>query len=149
VFFTGIQPQDVLKGWHRRDTSGYLPTDLQQEIQGLAVPVAPTGSALETTVEDLQAQTRLKVQRARQAVSTTLDLLALDLTEAALWLDVRKAQDPTRTFGEAPTAAWQALRREIPLMPDSEHLPGASDPVLAARFIRANPAANFFAGERP
>jgi histidine ammonia-lyase len=82
-------------------------------------------------------------------VSTTLDLLALDLTEAALWLDVRKAQDPTRTFGEAPTAAWQALRREIPLMPDSEHLPGASDPVLAARFIRANPAANFFAGERP
>ena len=149
VFFTGVQAQDVLKGWHRRDTSGYLPTDLQQEIQGLAVPVAPTGSALETTVEDLQAQTRLKVQRARQAVSTTLDLLALDLAEAALWLDVRKAQDPARAFGAAPTAAWQALRKVIPLMPDADHLPGESDPVLAARFIREYPAANFFSGERP
>ena len=52
VFFTGIQPQDVLKGCHRSDTTGYLPTDLQQQIQGLVVPVAPTGTALETTVED-------------------------------------------------------------------------------------------------
>jgi histidine ammonia-lyase len=149
VFFTGIQPQDVLKGWHRRDTSGYLPTDLQQEIQGLAVPVAPTGSALETTVEDLQSQTRLKVQRARQAVATTMDLLGLDLAEAALWLDVRKAQDPTRAFGDAPTAAWQAVRKAIPLMPDADHPASESDPLLAARFIRENPAANFFAGERP
>lgn len=149
VFFTGILPQDVLKGWHRRDTSGYLPTDLQQEIQGLAVPVAPTGSALETTVEDLQSQTRLKVQRARQAVATTMDLLGLDLAEAALWLDVRKAQDPTRAFGEAPTAAWQAVRKTIPLMPDSDHPPSESDPLLAARFIRENPADHFFAGERP
>jgi histidine ammonia-lyase len=149
VFFTGIQPQDVLKGWHRRDTSGYLPTDLQQEIQGLAVPVAPTGSALETTVEDLQSQTRLKVQRARQAVSTTMDLLGLDLAEAALWLDVRKAQDPARTFGEAPTAAWKAVRMVIPLLPDADHPATESDPMLAARFIRETPAARFFAGERP
>ncbi len=149
VFFTGIQPQDVLKGWHRRDTSGYLPTDLQQEIQGLAVPVAPTGSALETTVEDLQSQTRLKVQRARQAVATTMDLLGLDLAEAALWLDVRKTQDPTRAFGDAPTAVWQAVRKVIPLMPDADHAPSESDPTLAARFIRDNPAANFFAGDRP
>jgi histidine ammonia-lyase len=148
VFFTGVKPQEVLKGWHRRDTSGYLPTDLQQEIQGLAVPVAPTGSALETTVEDLQSQTRLKVQRARQAVATTTDLLGADLAEAALWLDVRKAQDPARTFGEAPTAAWQSVRKVIPLIPDVNGPPSESDPVLAARFIRENPAANFFAGAR-
>ena len=149
AFFTGIQPQDVLPGWHRRDTSGYLPTDLQQEIQGLAVPVAPTGSALESTVEDLQAQTRLKVQRARQAVATSLDLLGLDLVEAALWLDVRKAQDATRAFGDAPTAAWQALRTVVPLMPDANHPPSGSDPALAAAFIRAHPAAQFFTGARP
>ena len=149
TFFTGIQPQDVLKGWHRRDTSGYMPTDLQQEIQGLANPVAPFGSALETTVEDLQAQTRLKVQRARQAVSTTMDLLALDLCEAALWLDVRKAQDTTRVFGAAPTAAWTALRQVVPLLPDAQPAPAASDQTLAARFIRERPAAEFLIGERP
>ena len=149
VFFTGIQPQEVLKDWHRRDTSGYLPTDLQQEIQGLAVPVAPTGSALESTVEDLQSQTRLKVQRARQAVATTMDILGLDLIEAALWLDVRKAQDQTRSFGQAPTAAWQAVRKVIPLVPDTIRPPSESDPVLAARFIRENPAANFYPHDRP
>jgi histidine ammonia-lyase len=149
TFFTGVQPQEVLKGWHRRDTSGYMPTDLQQEIQGLANPVAPFGSALETTVEDLQAQTRLKVQRARQAVATTLDLLALDLCEAALWLDVRRAQDPARAFGPAPSAAWTALREVIPLMPDAQPAPAASDQTLAARFLRLHPAAQFFAGERP
>ena len=149
TFFTGIQPQEVLKGWHRRDTSGYMPTDLQQEIEGLAVPVAPFGSALETTVEDLQAQTRLKVQRARQAVATTFDLLALDLCEAALWLDVRKAQDPDRSFGPAPTAAWTALRHVVPLMPDAVPAPLASDQTLAAQFIREHPAAEFQKGDRP
>ncbi len=78
-----------------------------------------------------------------------MDLLALDLAEAALWLDVRKAQDPTRKFGEAPTAAWQALRTVIPLTQDVERPPTESDPALAARFIRENPAANFFRGDRP
>ena len=135
--------------WTELGPYGYLPTDLQQEIQGLAVPVAPTGSALESTVEDLQSQTRLKVQRARQAVATTMDLLGLDLMEAALWLDVRKAQDQTRVFGAAPTAAWQALRKVIPLMPDPGHPPSDSDQTLAAAFIRANPAATFYSGARP
>ncbi len=149
TFFTGIKPQDVLPGWHRRDTSGYMPTDLQQEIQGLANPVAPSGSALETTVEDLQAQTRLKVQRARQAVATTLDLLSLDLCEAALWLDVRKAQDPQRDFGPAPDAAWRALRQVIPLMPDAEPAPVAADQTLAADFLRTHSAQEFRTGGRP
>ena len=149
TFFTGIRPQDVLPGWYRRDTSGYMPTDLQQEIQGLANPVAPFGSALETTVEDLQAQTRLKVQRARQAVATTMDLLALDLAEAALWLDVRKAQDPARSFGPGPSAAWQALRRAIPLLTDADHPPLESDQAVAARFIRAHPAAGFTGAVQP
>jgi histidine ammonia-lyase len=147
-FFTGIEPSDVLPRFSRHD-SGYLPTDLQQEIQGLANPVAPFGSALETTVEDLQAQTRLKVQRARQAVATTMDLLAIDLLEAGLWLDVRKAQDPSRTFGPASTAAWQALRTAIPL---DDGLPDQaldSKQTQTAAFIRAHPAASFYAGMGP
>ncbi len=148
TFFTGIEPSQVLPRFSRHD-SGYLPTDLEQEVQGLSNPVAPFGSALETTVEDLQAQTRLKAARARQAVSTTMDLLAIDLLEAGLWLDVRKAQDPSRSFGTAPTAVWQALRNAIPLEPDPLHPATESNPMLAATFIRLNPASNFYTGTGP
>ena len=41
-----------------------------------------------------------------------LDLLAYDLLEAALWIDVRRTQDPRRGLGTAPLAAWSALRRQ-------------------------------------
>src|SRR5271155_3874273 len=78
---------------------GYTPVDLQQEIQSLTNPIAPSGQAIVGSVEDLQAQTRIKAYRVRQAVSTTFDLLGHDLLTAAFWLDVRKAQDPSRNFG--------------------------------------------------
>jgi histidine ammonia-lyase len=147
TFFTVVTVQDVLPNWVRHD-SGYLPSDLQQEVQGLTNPVAPFGSALETTVEDLQAQTRLKVQRARQAVALTFDLLAVNLVEASLWLDVRKAQDPHRSFGPAPTAAWTAFRKRLPLEDDSKPA-NESKPMVAAEFLRMNPAAAFFTGASP
>ena len=147
TFFTVVTVQDVLPNWVRHD-SGYLPSDLQQEVQGLTNPVAPFGSALETTVEDLQAQTRIKVQRARQAVSLTFDLLAVNLVEASLWLDVRKAQDPHRSFGPAPTAAWTAFRKRLPLEDDSKPA-NESKPMVAAEFLRMNPAAAFFTGASP
>jgi histidine ammonia-lyase len=147
TFFTVVTVQDVLPNWVRHD-SGYLPSDLQQEVQSLTNPVAPFGSALETTVEDLQAQTRIKVQRARQAVALTFDLLAVNLVEAGLWLDVRKAQDPQRSFGPAPTAAWTAFRKRLPLEDDSKPA-NESKPMVAAEFLRMNPAAAFFTGASP
>ena len=125
---------------------GFTPVDLQQEITGLTNPVAPSGAAIVSTVEDLQAQTRLKVYRALHAVDTTFDLLAHDLLNAAFWLDVRKKQDPTREFGAAPTAAWQALRKRVPLELGASKPPAESLPVTAAAFIRTTPAASFYAG---
>ena len=97
-------------------------------------------------MEDLQAQTRLKAYRARHAVDTTFDLLAHDFLNAAFWLDVRKKQDPTREFGAAPTAAWQALRKRIPLELGGGKAPAESLPVTAAAFIRTTPAGSFYAG---
>jgi histidine ammonia-lyase len=143
TFFTVVTVQDVLPNWVRHD-SGYLPSDLQQEVQSLINPVAPFGSALETTVEDLQAQTRIKVQRARQVVSLTYDLLGVNLVEASIWLDVRKTQDPHRSFGEAPGAVWTAFRKRLPLEDESE-----SKPMVAAEFLRTHPAAAFFTGASP
>src|SRR5579862_2660822 len=125
---------------------GFTPVDLEQEIQSLTNPIAPSGQAIVATVEDLQAQTRIKAYRARQAVSTTFDLLGQDLLTATLWLDVRKAQDASRNFGDAPTAAWTAFRKVVPTLPTMEGVPSQSRPMAATAFLRSTPAANFYTG---
>jgi histidine ammonia-lyase len=147
-FFTVVAAADVLPGLPDAD-DGYTPVDLQQEIQSLMNPVAPFGSAIVATVEDLQSQTRIKVQRARQAVSVTMDLLGQDLLQASLWMDVREAQDPQRHFGQAATAAWNAVRKVIPLRTDPDKLPPQSNPMQAAAFVKAVPASTFYAGTNP
>jgi histidine ammonia-lyase len=75
-------------------------------------------------------------------VSTTFDLLAHDLLTATLWLDVRKAQDPSRNFGDGPTAAWTAFRRIVPVLP----APSQSRPMAAAAFLRGTPPNRFYDG---
>jgi len=149
-FFTATDPAVVLQvppanrmALFLASGGGFTPVDLQQEIQGLTNPVAPTGAAIVSNVEDLQAQTRLKAYRARQAVDTTFDLLGHDLLNAAFWLDVRKAQDPSREFGAAPTAAWQAVRRQVPLNLGDRKPTRESPPVMVATFIRTTPATSF------
>ncbi len=150
-FFTMADPAQVLhigpgNGFavYMAGGGGFTPVDLEQEIQSLTNPIAPSGQAIVATVEDLQAQTRIKAYRARQAVSTTFDLLGQDLLTASLWLDVRKAQDPARNFGDAPTAAWTAFRKVVPLLPTLDGVPSQSRPMAAAAFLRSTPAGNFY-----
>ncbi|HEY4971933.1 MAG TPA: aromatic amino acid ammonia-lyase [Steroidobacteraceae bacterium] len=152
-FFTLTNPAQVLhmspgNGFaiYLAGGGGFTPVDLEQEIQSLTNPVAPSGQAIVGTVEDLQAQTRVKAYRARQAVSTTFDLLAHDLLTATLWLDVRKSQDPSRNFGDGPTAAWAAFRKIVPLLPDMDGVPTQSRPMAAAAFLESTPASTFFGG---
>jgi histidine ammonia-lyase len=109
-------------------------------------PVAPFGSAIVGTVEDLQAQTRIKTQRARQAVETTFDLLSFDLLEGSFWMDARKAQDPKRGFGTAPTAAWTAFRQRVPLRQGTELQDSQSASLVAAQFLKTTPASSFYRG---
>jgi histidine ammonia-lyase len=147
-FFTVVKPAEVLPA-AAGHFSGYTPVALQQEIQSLTNPVAPFGSAIVGTVEDLQGQTLIKVQRARQTVATTMDLLAYDLLEASLWMDVRKAQDPRRSFGQAPTAAWNALRKKAPLIAVPDETTGDSDATIAASFVRDTDPAGFYSSALP
>ncbi|TIW88928.1 MAG: aromatic amino acid lyase, partial [Mesorhizobium sp.] len=87
-FFTVVKPADVLKPEERKDIptfDGYLPTDLWQELADLGTPVTPNGQAIVATVEDLEAQTRIKTQRAREAVDVSFHLLAQDLLTASYW----------------------------------------------------------------
>jgi histidine ammonia-lyase len=147
-FFTGVAASDVLPG-AAGGFYGFAPVDLQQEIQSLMNPIAPFGSAIVGTVEDLQAQTRIKLQRARQAVETTFDLLSYDLLEGSLWMDVRKTQDPTRSFGAAPTAVWTAFRGQVPLRPDPAVERSQSVPAAAAQFLKTTAASTFYATKEP
>ena len=152
-FFTATDPAKVLHlppggefVLYLAGGGGYTPVDLQQEMQSLTNPVAPSGAAIVGTVEDLQAQTRIKAYRARQAVSTTFDLLGHDLLNAAFWLDVRKAQEPSRNFGAGPTAALTAFRKIVPILPDLDKAPVQMRTAAATSFIKATPAAAFYAG---
>ena len=148
-FFTVVEASKVLPDIPH-DSDGYTPPDLQQEIQTLTNPVAPFGSAIESTVEDLQAQTRIKVQRARQAVATTSDLLGHDILQAAFWMDVRAKQQPGRDFGQAPTAAWQALRKAVPLQTAAQRVRATkADETLAATFVHTTDPASFYADSPP
>ena len=143
-FFTVVEASQVLPDIPH-DSDGYTPPDLQQEIQSLSNPVAPSGSAIESTVEDLQAQTRIKVQRARQAVATTLDLLGHDILQASFWMDVRARQQSGRDFGKAPTAAWRALRKNVPLQTAAQRVKATkADETLAATFVRTTDPSAFF-----
>lgn len=147
TFFTVISPADVLSKSAQSVTVPGVETEqasvaatLYQEIQALEHPVTPEGNALIQTVEDLEAQTRLKLARAGQALEASVDLLSEDLLSGAYWLDVRRAQDPKRHFGVAPTAAWTALRAELPFA----NLPTLPNHAIAAAFVREHPAQTFF-----
>jgi histidine ammonia-lyase len=152
TFFTVVRPADVLQPAPTGPAapggsvmSYSIATAVFQEIQSLANPVSPEGSAIVQTVEDLQAQTRLKVSHARAVVDDTADLLAEDLLSGSYWLDVRRAQDPSRQFGEGPAAAWTAFRELLPLYARPGQV-RESTPVheIAARFLRSTPAINFY-----
>ncbi len=148
-FSTVVEASQVLPDIPH-DSDGYTPPDLQQEIQGLINPVAPSGSAIESTVEDLQGQTRLKVQRARQAVYTTLDLLGHDLLQGTFWIDVRRKQDARRGLGKAPTAAWTRVAQGGPAENSRERVKATqSDEVLAAAFVHSTDPELFYSGSPP
>jgi histidine ammonia-lyase len=148
TFFTVVKAADILPaaGGH---FSSYTPVALQQEIQSLTNPVAPFGAAIVGTVEDLQAQSLLKVEHARQAVDTTMDMLGLDLLEGSLWMDVRKAQTPGRSFGQAPTAAWSAFRKEVPLRPGFDSSSTESETMAAAAFVHKTDPGKFYSTVLP
>ena len=114
-FFTVVTPKQVLSPEQLktfpRFHGGYRAADLFQDVQGVMNPVPPEGDAIVATVEDLQAQTRLKNDRARTATDDTMQLLALDLATGCDWMTVRRAQDPKRGFGPVTVAACTALHQ--------------------------------------
>jgi len=134
-FFTGLKAPNE-HGWGRWG-GGFATSSLMQEIQGLAVPVAPEGNAIVQNVEDLQSQSRLKVSRARMVVANSSELLAEDLLTSSFWLEQRRLDNPARHFGPAVTAVWPAFERLVLSDPDNSALGPLHD--RAVTFLRTNP----------
>jgi histidine ammonia-lyase len=143
TFFTTVKAEDFLPATAGRGGQGahmWSNHEVYQRIQGLIDPVPPEGYGDTQMVEELDAEALFKVPRAMQAVEETWMLVASDFANAAKWMDVRKLQDPSRVFGVAPTAAWQAFRQVSPLVP----IPGAPNPPMAAlAFLKDHPASSF------
>lgn len=138
-FFTVIKAPNE-HGWGRWG-GGFATSSLMQEIQGLAVPVAAEGNAIVQTVEDLQSQSRIKVGRAREALSDTVELLAEDLLTGSYWLEQRSAAVAGRSFGAASDRAFAAFEHDV-VATTANPTEALHD--TAARFLRRRAAVTFF-----
>ena len=151
AFFTGIYPKDVLTPEQLRLSPNILEPyfafmDVWAEIQDDAHSITAEGNASDFGVADIEAFSRLKAVRGRQAVDLTLQLLAYDLLTATYWLDVRKAEDPTRNFAPAPTAAWIAFRNVLPWQQEVDSRPDVPYGAVAYNFLKQTPASTFYSG---
>jgi histidine ammonia-lyase len=151
AFFTGIKPADVLTPEQVRLSPAQLEPffafmDVFAEIQNTAASVTAEGAAMDFGVADVEAYSRLKATRGRQVIDLTLQLLAYDLLGATNWLDVRKAEDPKREFGAAPTAVWAAFRKELPWQQEVDERPDIPYSAVAYRFLKDTPASTFYHG---
>jgi histidine ammonia-lyase len=149
AFFTGIKPADVLTPAQIRDSPAlsepfWVFMDVWQEIRTLSSSVAPEGNAADVGVADIDAQTRLKGSRGQQVIDLTLQLLGYDFWNATYWMDVRKAESPSRSFGPVPTAVWTAFRKVLPWQQDPKLRPQVPYGIVAYNFLKSTPPTTFY-----
>jgi histidine ammonia-lyase len=151
TFFTVISPDDPSLPSAQIENSArgaddYTLADLMAEIQTLQNPVPAQGNAIVSTVEDLQAESRIKVAKARLMVDDLSWLQGQDMLTATQWMNIRQIQGQSlgfnRPFGSGPTAAWQAFRTVVPWQ--STDRPDVPAGTLAYDFMQANPATQFY-----
>ena len=152
-FFTGTGTAKILTA----EQMGRMPTgygysfvyvDLWREMQSMTQPLTPGALSTDSGVADVEALSRLKAYRGRQAVDLYMQLLGYDVLAATSWMDLRKLQAPARSFGAAPTAAWTSLRRTVPFQMAMKDRPDIPVPVAVYGFMKSHPARDFM-GEEP
>jgi histidine ammonia-lyase len=102
------------------------------------------GTAADVGVADTESLTRLKGSHSREVVDLTMKLLAYDLLTATYWMDVRKVQNPARSFGQVSTAVWTAFRKVLPWQEEPSQRPQIPYGVVAYEFLRSTPANTFY-----
>jgi histidine ammonia-lyase len=153
-FFTGIKPTDVLTPEQKANSPALSEAfftfgDLWKEMETLTQSVPPDSMGEDAGVADLEANTRLKASRGRQAVDLLMQILSYDLITSTYWLDVRKAQYGKPDFGAPVTAVWTGLRKVLPWQQAADERVDLPYGVIAYRFMLDNPATSFFNGGPP
>ena len=75
-----------------------------------------------------------------------MQLLAYDLLTATYWLDVRKAEDPKRDFGPAPTAAWSCIPQGVAVAAGARQPPRYPLWRRCVSLLEANTGSEFLRG---
>ena len=154
-FFTVADASQILKnhpgpegasGTGAGGGGGMIADALWQELKPLANPIPPDGVTADKGVGDLDAVPMLKLMRMRQALDVSRDLLGQDLLNAAFWMDVRRLENPNRTFGPGPTMVWANFRKIIPFRDTSTRPSFATRDDLAVNFLQTNSPATFYPG---
>lgn len=125
---------------------GMIADALWQELKPLANPIPPDGVTADKGVGDLDAVPMLKLMRMRQALDVSRGLLGQDLLNAAFWMDVRKLENPDRTFGPGPTTVLANFRKIIPFREAVTQPSFATRDDLAVNFLQTNSPARFYPG---
>jgi histidine ammonia-lyase len=150
-FFTVVTAEEVLNpDGENRIPRGARGGDslhwLWAEIQSYAMPLTPDAISGGEGVADISSVPLLKLSRANAALDAARELLATEMIVAGFWMDVRKVQNPDRSFGKAPTAVWEALRKMVPMDGEPAQPATVSPTSQVAAFMRATPASTFFTG---
>jgi histidine ammonia-lyase len=154
-FFTVTDAAQVLKthpgpegasGTGGGGGGGMIADALWQELKPLANPVPPDGVAADKGVGDLDAVPMLKLMRMRQALDVSRDILGQGLLNAAFWMDIRKLENPERTFGPGPTTVWVNFRKIIPFRDTVTQPSFATRDDLAINFLQTNSPAGLYSG---
>jgi histidine ammonia-lyase len=154
-FFTVTDAAQILKthpgpegasGTSGGGGGGAIADALWQELKPLANPVPPDGVAADKGVGDLDAVPMLKLMRMRQALDVSRDILGQNLLNAAFWMDVRKLENPDRTFGPGPTTVWVNFRKIVPFRDAVTQPSFATRDDLAVNFLHTNSPASLYPG---
>jgi histidine ammonia-lyase len=73
-----------------------------------------------------------------------MQLLGYDLWNATYWMDVRKVENRSRSFGSVPTAIWTAFRKVQPWQQDPRLRPQIPYGIVAYNFLKSTPATTFY-----
>jgi histidine ammonia-lyase len=150
-FFTVVTAEEVLNpDGENRIPRGARGGDsihwLWAEIQSYAMPLTPDAISGGEGVADISSVPLLRLSRANAALDAARELLATEMIVAGFWMDVRKVQNPDRSFGKAPTAVWEALRKMVPMDGEPAQPATVSSTTQVAAFMQATPASTFFTG---
>jgi histidine ammonia-lyase len=154
-FFTVTDASQILKthpgpegasGTSGGGGGGAIADALWQELKPLANPIPPDGVTADKGVGDLDAVPMLKLIRMRQALDVSRDILGQDLLNAAFWMDVRKLENPARTFGPGPAAVWANFRKWVPFRDAVTQPSFVTRDDLAVDFLRTNAPVSIYPG---